>query len=71
MKKVWTSQEEQVILAAVKDCPEKLTTAFVAASFMIDRTPAACRNRYYKKLKSKTQKQNWKTKLSNFIKRIV
>jgi len=71
MKKVWTAEEDQVIITAVKDCSEKLTTAFIASSFMLDRTPEACKSRYYKKLKSKTQKQNWKTKLSNFIKHLL
>jgi hypothetical protein len=77
MKKVWTAQEEQVIMAAVKDCPEKLTTAFVAASFMIDRTPAACRTRYYKHIKhsdsssesSAWKMQNWKQKLLTLFRR--
>jgi len=43
----WTKLEEKVLKKAVSDNPGNLSQAFMAASFILDRSPKACSMHWY------------------------
>lgn len=52
-KVTWLRSEEEILLKAVSDSKDNLNEAFMAASHMLNRSPKACQNRWYKHLRRK------------------
>lgn len=56
--KNWSKQEELVLLRQVKALPQNLKRAFELAAEDLDRTPIACKLRWYKYVSLEEDKLN-------------
>lgn len=59
--KRWTKIEENVLRKAVADNHGNLTVAFMAASYIVERTPKACNQHWYYMTKKDPKKVTFGT----------
>jgi hypothetical protein len=56
--KLWTNEEDKVIISQVKMYPENLRRAFIESSEKLKRTEAACANRWYAHISKQPNREN-------------
>ena len=57
-KTKWTAEEDSILLAQVKACPQNLKSSFKAAAQLLDRTEDACSNRWYTRVSMIEKSEN-------------